>query len=160
MILRCPVQHPDRPAERHTRDELVGDAWWCGANIAPIDDITTSNDSSANGRFSASASTQSSSTPSASARARPASKRSGVRSLAVTAAPAWAAGIEAFPCQSRRQGRSFPGRRRMPRPVAGRAAARRLPPLRGSPRSPHRAVARSQLGVHRPTLPARSARGC
>ena len=67
-----------------TRTSSSAAAWWWGANITPIDDITTSNDPSANGRCSASASAHSSSRPSASARRRPASSSSGVRSLAVT----------------------------------------------------------------------------
>ena len=80
-----------------TRTSSSAAAWWWGANITPIDDITTSNDPSANGRCSASASAHSSSRPSASARRRPASSSSGVRSLAVTRAPRAAAGREALP---------------------------------------------------------------
>ena len=85
------------PPGRQTRTSWSATSWWCGANIAPIEDITTSKDSSSNGRFSASASTHSSSTPAALARSRPASNSSGVRSLAVTSAPFSAATIEALP---------------------------------------------------------------
>ncbi len=56
-----------------------------------------SKDSSAKGRSSASAATQSSSRPALSARALPACSSSGVRSLAVTCAPRAAAGSEALP---------------------------------------------------------------
>jgi len=65
--------------------------------MTPIEEITTSKDSSSNGRCSASASTQLRVSPSLSARARPASSSSGVRSLAVTCAPAFAARIDALP---------------------------------------------------------------
>jgi hypothetical protein len=44
-------------------DSAPAVAWWCGANIAPTHDITTSKLSSAKGSASASASTHSSSTP-------------------------------------------------------------------------------------------------
>ena len=85
------------PPGRHTRTSSSAVAWWCGANIAPTQDITTSKLSSANGSASASASTHSSSTPRSAAIRRPASKSSGVRSLAVTIAPAAAAGMAALP---------------------------------------------------------------
>ena len=58
------------PPGRQTRASSSAAAWWCGANITPIEDITMSKDSSSNGRFSASAVTQSSSTPASCARAR------------------------------------------------------------------------------------------
>ena len=57
----------------------------------PIDDITTSNEASANGSRSASASSHCNASPAASARFLPAARRSGVRSLATTSAPAAAA---------------------------------------------------------------------
>ena len=91
------LSRPIVPPGRQTRTSSSAASWWWGANITPIADITTSKDSSSNGRCSASASTHSSSAPAASARARPASSSSGVRSLAVTWAPASAAGIEALP---------------------------------------------------------------
>ena len=46
---------PIVPPGRQTRTSSSATSWWWGANIAPIDDMTTSNDSSSNGRFSASA---------------------------------------------------------------------------------------------------------
>ena len=85
------------PPGLHTRTSSSATSWWCGANIAPMQDITTSNDSSSNGSRSASASTHSSSTPAACAHWRPGSKNSGVRSLATTLAPRCAAGIDALP---------------------------------------------------------------
>ena len=57
------LSSPIVPPGRQTRTSSSAAAWWWGANIAPIDDMTTSNDSSSKGRFSASASTHSSSTP-------------------------------------------------------------------------------------------------
>ena len=59
--------------------------------------------------FSASASAHSSSRPSASATRRPASSRSGVRSLAVTSAPARAAGIAALPVPAATSSTRAPG---------------------------------------------------
>ena len=88
---------PMVPPGRHTRTNSSAVAWWCGANIAPTQDITTSKLLSANGIASASASTHSSSTPRSAAIRRPASNSSGVRSLAVTIAPAAAAGMAALP---------------------------------------------------------------
>ena len=53
----------DGAARRTTRTNSSAAAWWCGANIAPTQDITTSKLLSAKGIASASASTHSSSTP-------------------------------------------------------------------------------------------------
>ena len=91
------LSRPMVPPGRQTRTSSSATAWWWGANIAPIEDMTTSNEASSNGRCSASASTQSSSRPSRSATSRPASSSSGVRSLAVTSAPRSAARIAALP---------------------------------------------------------------
>ena len=102
------------PPGRQTRTSSSATAWWWGANIAPIADMTTSNEPSSNGRRSASASTQSSSTPAASARLRPASSSSGVRSLATTLAPRCAAGMAALPVPA------ATSRTRMPGADAGR----------------------------------------
>jgi len=104
-----PAEHPDRPAGRQTRISSSAAIRWWGANITPIADITASKDSSSNGRCSASASTQASSRPAASARARPASSSSGVRSLAVTRAPASAAGIDALPVPAATSSTRMPG---------------------------------------------------
>jgi hypothetical protein len=57
---------PMVPPGRHTRTSSSAVAWWCGANIAPTHDITTSKLLSAKGNACASASTHSRST-----RARP-----------------------------------------------------------------------------------------
>ena len=57
------LSSPIVPPGRHTRTSSSAASWWWGANITPIDDMTTSNDSSSNGRCSASASTQSSVEP-------------------------------------------------------------------------------------------------
>jgi hypothetical protein len=77
--------------------------------MTPIAEMTTSNDASSNGNCSASASTQASVSPAASARRRPASSSSGVRSLAVTSAPACAAGSEAFPVPAATSRTRIPG---------------------------------------------------
>ncbi len=103
------LSKPIVPPERQTRTSSSATAWWMGANWAPMDDITTSNDWSSNGSRSASASAHSSSTPSASARRRPASSSSGVRSLAVTSAPRCAAGIEALPVPAATSSTRIPG---------------------------------------------------
>ena len=105
------VQHssPMVPPGRQTRTSSSAAAWWWGANITPIVDITTSNDPSANGRFSASASAHSSSSPSASARRRPSASSSGVRSLAVTFAPRAAAGSAALPVPEATSSTVVPG---------------------------------------------------
>jgi hypothetical protein len=71
--------------------------------------MTTSNEASANGRRSASASAHSSSTPASFARARPASSSSGVRSLATTSAPRCAAGIDALPVPAATSRTRMPG---------------------------------------------------
>ena len=63
---------PIVPPGRQTRTSSSAAAWWCGANIAPTQDMTTSKLLSANGNASASASTQSSSTPRSAAIRRPA----------------------------------------------------------------------------------------
>ena len=91
------LSRPIVPPGRQTRTSSSAASWWCGANMTPIEDMTTSNDSSSNGRLSASAGTHSRSSPSASGAPAPASSSSGVRSLAVTSAPRCAAGIEALP---------------------------------------------------------------
>ena len=95
------------PPGRQTRTSSFATSWWWGANIAPIDEMTTSNEASSNGSASASASTQSRSSPSA--RRRPASSSSGVRSLAVTSAPARAAGIDALPVPAATSRTRIPG---------------------------------------------------
>ena len=112
------LSSPIVPPGRQTRTSSSAASWWWGANIAPIEEITTSKDSSSKGRCSASASTHSSSTPAASARCAPASSSSGVRSLAVTSAPAWAAGIEALPVPA------ATSRTRMPGPMPHAATSR------------------------------------
>jgi hypothetical protein len=88
---------PIVPPGLQTRSSSPATAWWSGAKMAPSAEVTTSNSPSANGSASASASTQSSSTPLARASRRPASKFSGVRSDAVTRAPASAARIATLP---------------------------------------------------------------
>ncbi len=103
------LNSPIVPPGRQTRTSSSATSWWWGANIAPIEDMTTSNDPSSNGRLSASASTHSRVSPSASARVRPASRSSGVRSLAVTFAPACAAGIDALPVPAATSRTSIPG---------------------------------------------------
>jgi hypothetical protein len=85
------------PPGRQTRTSSSAATWWCGANITPIADMTTSNVASSNGRCSASATAQSRSRSGDSTRRRPASSSSGVRSVATTVAPRSAAGIEALP---------------------------------------------------------------
>ena len=81
--LASPIVAPGR----ETRTSSAAAASWCGANITPTQDMTTSNEPSAKGRASASPCRQSSSTPAASAVRRPASSSSGARSLATTRAP-------------------------------------------------------------------------
>ncbi len=88
---------PIVPPGRVTRSSSSAVAWWCGANITPTHESTRSKAASAKGSASASASRHSSSTPSFLASRRPVSSRSGVRSLATTCAPRWAAGIAALP---------------------------------------------------------------
>jgi hypothetical protein len=48
------LSSPILPPGRHTRTSTSAAAWWYGANITPIEDITTSKDSDSNGRCSAS----------------------------------------------------------------------------------------------------------
>ena len=129
---------PIVPPGRQTRTSSSATSWWCGANIAPIEDITTSKDSSSNGRFSASASTQSSSTPSAS-RAGAAGVEQLGREVAGghRARRAAAAGIEALPVPAATSRTRMPGAdRRMRRRAAGRAAAGTSRPSTGSRRTP------------------------
>ena len=52
------LSRPIVPPGRQTRTSSSAAAWWCGANITPIEEMTTSNAPSSNGRCSASASTQ------------------------------------------------------------------------------------------------------
>ena len=85
------------PPGRHTLTSSSAVAWWSGANIAPIADITTSYDASANGSAIASAVRHSMSSPRSRARRFPISSSSGVRSVAVTLAPMAAAGMLAAP---------------------------------------------------------------
>ncbi len=82
---------------RVTRTSSSALSWWCGANITPTHDITTSKASSAKGSASASPSRHSTVTPARSACSRPDSSSSGVRSLATTVAPRCAAGTAALP---------------------------------------------------------------
>jgi len=78
---------------RQMRVSSFATRWsWCGANIAPTHDMTTSNSASAKGSASASASRHSSSTPSESAWRRPLSSSSGVRSEATTGSPCFGRG--------------------------------------------------------------------
>lgn len=95
----CGVQLiiPMMPPGRQTRISSSATTWCRGANIAPTQDVTTSNIASGNGSASASASTHCSSTPRLVAIVRPASNSSGVRSDAVTVAPRWAAATAALP---------------------------------------------------------------
>jgi hypothetical protein len=111
-----PLERGDLQDVARGRGEVDSAAvsWWWGANIAPIAEMTTSNDASSNGRCSASASTHAIATPTACARRRPASSSSGVRSLAVTSAPACAAGIDAFPVPAATSRTRMPG----PMPLA------------------------------------------
>ncbi len=85
------------PPGRHTRVSSLATQPWSGANMAPSDEVTTSNSPSRKGSASASASTHSSSTPCSAASPLPAAKFSGVRSEATTSAPASAARIATFP---------------------------------------------------------------
>ena len=103
------LSSPMVPPRLVVRSSSPAAAAWSGANIAPIAEITTSNDSSANGRFSASPSIQSSSRSAALARRCPASSNSGVRSSAVTTAPAAAAGSEALPVPAATSSTVCPG---------------------------------------------------
>ena len=142
------LSSPIVPPGRQTRTISSADSWWCGANITPIEDITTSNDSSSNGRFSASASTQSSSRPTACARARPASSSSGVE-IAGGDVRAGLGGGER--CVARARGdvehlhaRADPGRLDEPGPEWQQE---RLDHGRVVAGCPHRAVARLELGV-------------
>ena len=101
---------PIVPPGRHTRTSSSATSWWCGANIAPIDDITTSNDPSSNGRLlGVGLDPLELERPAASARRRPASSSSGVRSLAVTFAPRSAAGIDALPVPAATSRTRMPG---------------------------------------------------
>ena len=92
-----------------TRSSSAAAISWCGANIAPSADIVTSNDASSNGRASASAWSHSSSTPSCRARSWPGGKSSGVRSEAMTSAPAAAAGMAALPVPAPTSSTRWPG---------------------------------------------------
>src|SRR5437763_792894 len=85
------------PPGRHTRRISSAVCWWCGANMAPTTERTTSNSPSRNGSASTSASTHSRRTPAAVAARSPAARSSGVRSEATTVAPVRAAGIDALP---------------------------------------------------------------
>ena len=88
---------PMTPPGRQTRTNSSAASWWCGANITPTQETTASNSSLPNGSASALAVRQVRLTPRASAIARPRSSRSGHRSLAITSAPAIAAGIATLP---------------------------------------------------------------
>ena len=105
---------PIRPPGRTTRTSSSAACWWCGANMMPTHEMAASNSPSAYGRCSASATSQRSATPAAAAAWRPVSISSGVRSLATTSAPAWAAGIDALPEPAAMSRTCSPG----PMPVA------------------------------------------
>ena len=102
------LSRPMRPSVRHTRSSSSAATWWCGANMTPMHDMTTSNEPSSKGSASASASCQviGSRSPTA---ARPASSRAGVRSVATTSAPVSAAGIEALPLPAAMSSTRSPG---------------------------------------------------
>ena len=88
---------PIRPPDRVTRTSSSAAGWWCGANITPTQEVVTSKVSSAYGNASASPVSQTISNPSAGDSRRPVSTSSGVRSDAVTRAPARAAGRATLP---------------------------------------------------------------
>ena len=73
---------PITPPGRQTRTNSSAEAWWCGANITPMQESTPSKLSLSNGNASALASTQRKLAPRAWAISRPRSSRSGHRSLA------------------------------------------------------------------------------
>ena len=128
------LSSPIVPPGRQTRTSSSATSWWWGANIAPIDDMTTSNDSSSNGRFSASASTHSS-----------------VDALGLGAA---AAGLE----QLGRQvagGDVRAGLRRRDRGVAGAGGDVEDVASPGRSRRPRRAAARAAAGTSRPSTGSR-----
>ena len=82
---------------RATRASSAAAISWRGAKITPKHDVTRSNESSANGRSSASPSMNSISTPAFPARSRATSSSLGVMSRPVTAAPASAAASATLP---------------------------------------------------------------
>ena len=92
-----------------------------GARTSPRRRTAPSNSPSVYGRCSASASCQSTSTPRRAASTRPASKSSGVRSLATTLAPVAAAGIAALPLPAATSSTRWPG----PTPLARTRASPR-----------------------------------
>jgi hypothetical protein len=104
-----PLIIPIVPPGRQTRSSSSAVSWWCGANIAPTHDVTTSNSPVSNGRASASASTHWRVMPASAAIRLPVSNGSGVRSDATTSAPASAAGIAAFPVPAATSSTYWPG---------------------------------------------------
>ena len=86
-----------RPSGFSTRAISSASARWSGTNMQPNTDVTTSKLASSKGSFWASPSIHSISTPASLAAASPASSRAGVRSMPVTFAPVFAAGIVALP---------------------------------------------------------------
>jgi hypothetical protein len=88
---------PKIPPGLVTRNISSAASWLVGANIAPKTESTRSKEPSSKGRSAASPSTHSISTPASLARARPASKSSGVMSEPVTFAPRSAARIATLP---------------------------------------------------------------
>jgi hypothetical protein len=116
---------PIVPPGRHTRTSSEAARSWSGANIAPIDEVTTSNSPSANGSASASASTHSSSSPRPAASRRPASSSEGVRSEATTCAPAAAAASATLPAPAATSSTRWP--RRTPHAATSRGPNSAMP---------------------------------
>ena len=115
------------PPGRTARTSSAATSSCRGANIAPKFEVTASNAPSGTGSASASPATQSMpAAPTRAARARPASSSSGVRSIAVTAAPAWAAGIATFPSPAATSRSRTPGAAPARRAVASPAPASRV----------------------------------
>ncbi len=109
-----PAEQPDGAAAAADPHELVGAGRWCGANITPTQDITTSKAPSSNGSASASACRHSTRCPLLREPAAESSS-SGVRSLATTCAPVAA----------RRERRVAGARGHVEHPLAGPDAAGR-----------------------------------
>ena len=138
-----------RPPGRQTRTSSSATASWCGANIAPMHDMTTSNSPSSNGSASASASPHSSSRPGSAARACPASRSSGVRSEATTLAPRLGGGDGGVPGAGGHVEHALAGldRRGLDEPLARAACRKSVDHRRVVAERPHRAVTLLELLV-------------
>ena len=105
MVMNIPPMFPlgvqaqmaRRPPGFSTRANSWASVRWSGTNMQPNTDVTTSKLASSKGSFWASPSIHSISTPASFAAASPASSSDGVRSMPVTVAPVFAAGMVALP---------------------------------------------------------------